>query len=134
MNESYPQLISLAVHEVRGPASVVSGYLRMLQGDRRQKLAPSHRKMIDEAAKSCARLAAIVEELSEVGKLDDGRVSLARQPLDLFQLVDEVAALVQETTEREVILKVRGLANGAALSGDAKRLRHAFDGVFRAIM
>jgi K+-sensing histidine kinase KdpD len=133
-HESYPQLISLAVHEVRGPASVVSGYLRMLQRDDQETLAPRHRKMIDEAAKSCARLAAIVEELSELGKLDDGRVGLARQPLDLFQLVDEVAALVHEARDREVTLEVRGLAKGAAVSGDAKRLRHAFDGVFRAIV
>ena len=31
--ESYPKLISLAVHELRTPASVVGGYLRMLQRD-----------------------------------------------------------------------------------------------------
>ena len=30
---TYPQLLSLAVHEFRTPASVVSGYLRMLQRD-----------------------------------------------------------------------------------------------------
>ncbi len=28
----YTRLISLAVHEMRTPASVVAGYLRMLQG------------------------------------------------------------------------------------------------------
>jgi signal transduction histidine kinase len=133
-NESYPHLISLAVHEVRGPASVVSGYLRMLQRDDHEPLTPRQRKMIDEAANSCARLAAIVEELSEVGKLDDGRVRLARQPLDVFELVDEVAALVHDGREREVTLEVRGLANGATISGDAKRLRHAFEGVFRAVV
>ena len=33
--DSYPQLLSLAVHEFRTPASVVGGYLRMLQRDTR---------------------------------------------------------------------------------------------------
>ena len=33
MAEDYPTLISLAVHELRTPASVVGGYLRMLQRD-----------------------------------------------------------------------------------------------------
>jgi K+-sensing histidine kinase KdpD len=132
--ESYPRLISLAVHEFRGAAGVVSGYLRMLQRDTDEALSPRHRKLIDEAAKSCAKFSAIVEELSEVGKLDDGRDPLVRQPIDAFSLVDEVAELVHEAREREVFLTVSGPASGAPMSGDAKRLRRAFDGIFRAIV
>jgi len=40
--ESYPKLISLAVHELRSPASVVSGYLRMLQRDTETPLSDRH--------------------------------------------------------------------------------------------
>jgi signal transduction histidine kinase len=132
--ESYPQLISLAVHEFRGSAGVVSGYLRMLQNDTNEALSPRHRKLIEEAAKSCAKFSAIVEELSEVGKLDDGRSTLVRKPLDAFRLVDEVAELVHEAKEREVFLTVSGPGVGAPMSGDPSRLRQAFDGIFRAIV
>ena len=66
--DSYPQLLSLAVHEFRTPASVVGGYLRMLQRDTESTLSDRQRKMIDEAEKSCARLVAIVAELSDVGE------------------------------------------------------------------
>ena len=38
--------------------------------------------MVDEAEKSCARLVAIVGELSDVAKLDAGLVKLAQQPID----------------------------------------------------
>src|SRR3954470_6261837 len=69
--ESYPKLISLAVHELRSPASVVVGYLRMLQRDD-EPLSDRQRKMVDEAEKSCARLVALIAALSEVGKIDDG--------------------------------------------------------------
>jgi signal transduction histidine kinase len=132
--ESYPQLISLAVHEFRTPASVVGGYLRMLQRDTDTPLSDRQRTMIDAAEKSCARLVAIVAELSEVGKLDAGLVSLARQALDAFTLVDEVAGLVHEAKDREVNLTVRGPSTGATMSGDAARLRQAFDAIFRAIL
>ena len=131
--ESYPQLISLAVHEFRTPASVVGGYLRMLQKDT-DALSDRQRKMIDEAEKSCARLVAIVSELSDVGKLDAGIIKLARQPIDAFTLVAEVAALVHEARDREVRLEVRGANSGATMSGDATRLRNAFDAIFRAIL
>ena len=61
--ESYPRLISLAVHELRSPAGVVSGYLRMLQRDTETPLSERHRKMVTEAEKSCARLVALITEL-----------------------------------------------------------------------
>src|SRR6266536_6063873 len=63
--EQYPPLLSLAVHEFRTPASVVGGYLRMLQRDG-DGLSDRHRKMIDEAEKSCTRLVGLIAELSDI--------------------------------------------------------------------
>src|SRR5947207_2725150 len=70
--ESYPKLISLAVHELRTPASVVGGYLRMLQREGEAALSPRQLKMVDEAAKSCARIVALIAELGDIGKMDAG--------------------------------------------------------------
>src|SRR5262249_33965089 len=80
--DSYPRLLSLAVHEFRTPASVVGGYLRMLQRDTDAQLSERQRKMIDEAERSCARLVAIVAEMSDIAKLDAGVITLTRQPLE----------------------------------------------------
>jgi len=132
--DSYPQLLSLAVHEFRTPASVVGGYLRMLQRDADTTLSERQRKMVDEAEKSCGRLVALIAEMSEISKLDAGLIALARQPLDLFALVGEVAGLVQEAKDRDVHLEVRGKPDGVTVSGDATRLRNAFDAIFRAIL
>jgi len=132
--ETYPNLLSLAVHELRTPASVVAGYLGMIQRDTTTPLNERHAKMIDEAAKSCARIAEIVEEISVVGKLDTGEITFSRQPVDVFALISEVAELVHEGRDREVHLQVRGEDHGASLSGDGPRLRAAFTAVFRAIL
>jgi signal transduction histidine kinase len=131
--ETYPPLLSLAVHEFRTPVSVVGGYLRMLQGDAGGPLTERQRHMIDEAEKSCRRLVGFIAELSDIGKLDDGQVSLARQPLDLFALVSEVAVHVQESRDRGVKLEVRGDGE-APMTGDATRLKNAVDAIFRAVL
>ncbi len=132
--ESYPDLISLAVHEFRTPVSVVGGYLRMLQRDT-DPLSDRQRKMIDEAAKSCARLVEMVSELSEVGKLDSGRTAVAAgQAFDLFALVRELAESVHEAGGREVRLTAQGQAAGAPMTGDATRLRSAIHAIMRAIL
>src|ERR1700738_5239969 len=89
-NQSFARLLSLAVHELRTPASVVGGYLRMLQRGNESPLTERQRKMVEEAEKSCVRLVALVAELSEVSKLDSGLVEFVKQPLDLFTLIEEV--------------------------------------------
>ena len=131
---SYPQLLSLAVHELRTPASVVGGYLRMLQRDTDSCLNERQRKMIEEAERSCARLVQLVAELSDLSKLDAGLVTMAQEPLDVFDLVGEVANDVHEDGDRDVRLEVRGNASGAPITGDTARLRTAFHSIFRAIL
>jgi signal transduction histidine kinase len=132
--EQYPQLISLAVHEFRTPASVVGGYLRMLQRDPENPLTDRQRKMVEEAEKSCARLVALIAELSDISKLDAGLISLQKKPIDLFALLEEVAAHVHEAEDRDVRLQLRGEATGAFMNGDPARLQPAFDALFRAIL
>jgi signal transduction histidine kinase len=128
------ELLSLAVHEFRTPASVVGGYLRMLQRDEATPLNERHRKMVEEAEKSCARLVALVAEMSEVSKLDAGMITLGKEPLDVFLAVQEVAELMHEAEERDVRFEVRGQAAGAAMIGDSARLRGAFTAIFKAIL
>ena len=134
LQQSYARLLSLAVHEFRTPASVVAGYLRMLQHDGDQPLSDRQRKMIDEAEKSCARLVNLITELSEVSKLDGGTAPFKDQPMDLFEFVREVAAGVHEAREREVKLAVCGETSGARLTADPMRMRAAFEAFFRAIL
>ena len=134
LQASYSRLLSLAVHELRTPASVVGGYLRMLQRDGDAPLSDRQRKMIDEAEKSCARLVALIGELSEISKLDGGTAPFKDEPVDLFQLVREVAGGVHEAGERDVHLSVRGEESGARVTADPMRLQAAFTAFFRAIL
>jgi signal transduction histidine kinase len=132
--ESYPQLLSLAVHELRTPCSVVAGYLRLILREGGDPLTDQQRKMLTEAEKSCSRFIALIAEMSEISKLDGGFITLARQPIDFFALVQEVAEHVHEAKDREVRLEVRGAEAGAPATGDGDRLRAAFSAIFRAIL
>jgi signal transduction histidine kinase len=131
---TYSQLLSLAVHEFRTPISVVSGYLRMLQRDSTTPLAERHRKMIEEAEKSCARLVALVSELNEVSKLEDPLVALHRESFDLVAMIREVAGETTESSDRGVTLRMKGASSGGSLTGDAVRLHAALSALFRAVL
>jgi signal transduction histidine kinase len=130
----YARLLSLAVHEFRTPASVVAGYLRMLHRDTSSPLAERQRKIVEEAEKSCARIVELINELSELSKLDGGTAALTEMPVDLFELVEEVAAGVHEAEDRDVHLEVRGEPQGAPVIGDRGRLTGSFSTFFRAVL
>jgi signal transduction histidine kinase len=132
--KTYAQLFSLAVHEFRTPISVVGGYLRMLQRDTETPLGDRHRKMVEDAEKSCARIVALIGELDEVAKLDDLQSPLPQEPLDLFAELREVAGETHESDDRGVRLTLHGAVSGARLQGDLVRIRRALGALLRAVL
>src|SRR5688572_17939890 len=103
----FPRAFSLAVHELRTPITVAAGYLRMLLREQAGPLTEQQRKMLQEADKSCARIGSLVAEMSELGKLEDGQIKVARVPFDLGALIGEVASSMHEGEDRGVRLETR---------------------------
>jgi len=130
--QDYPELLSFAVHELRTPLGVYAGYLGMVLRD--ASLGGRQRKLLEEAAKSTKRSIEILEEISEFAKLDDARIALRSERLDLFTLIAQVADLVHEGRDRNVRLEVHGTPEGALMLGDSPRLLKAFHAIFRAIL
>ncbi len=128
------KLLSLAVHEFRTPTSVVSGYLRMLLRHFGDSLTEQQRKLVQEAEKSCANLAALLAELSDLAQIEDGRLALKREPVPLFSLLKEVADGVHEAADRGVVLSVRHGGREAVVMGDRDRLRSALTALLVAAL
>lgn len=128
----WPKLLSLAVHEFRTPVTVVSGYLRMLLRERAGPVSDSQRRLLEEAEKSCARLSALIGEMSELGQLLDGRQSLSHAPADLRAMLTEIHAATPAADDQAGVV----LENSAAaleVSGDAARLRQTLESVLFAL-
>src|SRR4026208_2257953 len=87
----FPRALSLAVHELRTPITVATGYLRMLLREQAGPITDQQKKMLQEADKSCARIGSIVAEMSELGKLEEGQITVPRVAFDLSALIEEGA-------------------------------------------
>ncbi len=119
-----PRAISLAVHELRTPVTVVSGYLRMLLREQAGPLTEKQKKMLEEADRSCSRLGALVSEMSDFGKLVGGDVRFARHEFDLAALAAEVASGLHDGEDRGVHLEARA-TTPVMVTGDRTRLAAA---------
>ena len=126
----FPRVMSLAVHELRTPVTVVSGYLRMLLRDQAGPLNDKQRKMLEEADRSCTRIGALVAEMSELGKLESEMLTLSGPEFDLSSLITEVASGMHEGDDRGITLETRGTDHPVTVAGDRPRLA----AVLRALM
>lgn len=130
----FPRAMSLAVHELRTPVTVVAGYLRMVLREQAGPLTEKQRKMLEEADRSCARIGALVSEMSELGKLESQQVSLASTEVNVAALAVEVASNMHEGEDRNVRLDVRGADQPLIVAGDRTRLGAALTALMHAAL
>lgn len=128
------ELLALAVHEFRTPVTVVGGYLRMLAREQLGPLTDRQRSLIEEAEKSCARLGALVAEMSDLSNLEAGSAHVALDEVDLVALVDEAAAQVTEGRDRHVTITRVSDAPSLVVAGDRTRLLAAVSAVLVAVL
>jgi signal transduction histidine kinase len=119
--------MSLAVHELRTPVTVVAGYLRMLLREQAGPLSDKQKKMLEEADRSCSRLGALVAEMSDFGKLEGGDVTFARQDFDLAGLAVELASGLHGGEDRGVRLEAHAeiAVKEIRVTGDRARIAAA---------
>ena len=129
--EVLPKLLSLTAHEFRSPLSVVSGYIRLLLTDRAGALTDQQRRILEAAETSCARMSALLGEVSELARLEAGTAPFNRSTVDVLRLLRELASELPPLPDREVTIDVGGAP--ANVHGDAVRLKTAFGSILRAL-
>lgn len=128
---SLPRVLSLAVHELRTPVTVVAGYIRMLLREQAGPLSEKQRHMLEEADRSCGRIGALVSEMSEFGKLESRELVLARMAFDLAALVGETAQGMGDDS-RGVAVEARSAGDPVMVTGDRVRIAAAIRALIHA--
>ena len=107
-NELMTNFVALAAHELRTPVTTVHGFVQTLNhlGDR---LAESQKDELRLALEQqTARMAALVEQLLDLSRLDAEAVEVKPQELDLRQRLEEVVAVAAGSRLADVRVEVVG--------------------------
>ena len=124
------RLMALLAHEMRSPGAVVAGYLRMLKSSA-SGIPPREQKMIEEANRSCARLMHIVQELSDLGELENQE--LKRAPVSIFTLCNEVVESASEEGA-DVVFVCDDADRNTIIDGHEVRLKQAMSSLIASIV
>ena len=120
---SRDEFLSIAAHELKTPITSLRGFaqleLRRLQAEQGQ-LIDRLRETLGIVIKQSDRLSRLVSELLDVARLEMGRLTLQKEPLDLVPVVRELVSTAQATTTGHTF--VLRLPRHAAVTGDSLRL------------
>jgi two-component system sensor histidine kinase BaeS len=128
-----PELLTLSAHELRGPVTVATGYVRFLFEGRGGALTEPQRLLLKEVEKSCGRLAALIKEMSYLSELESGIAPFNRSRTDLRALLAEAIAALTPMPDRQIDVELTTGDGTAFVVADAVRLTEALTAVFHAI-
>ncbi len=117
-------LVAEIVHEMRTPLGVIAAYADLIA---REATSPQDRqefaRLIQQEALRLSRMAG---EFLDLARLESGRVFLAREPVNLTEIVESVlAALRPQAEERGIHLEAAIHPDLPTVTGDAGRIRQA---------
>jgi len=81
------QFLNLASHELRGPLTVIRGYVSMLEGGLMGNLNERGRKAIPVISAKVLEMNALIEQMIEAARLEDGALMLSPEEADLREIV-----------------------------------------------
>jgi len=110
-NELMTNFVALAAHELRTPVTTIHGFVQTLNhlGDRLAE--PQKEELRTALEQQTLRMAALVEQLLDLSRLDADAVAVRPRTLDLYERLHEVVTIAAAARANEVELEISDDAN-----------------------
>lgn len=89
--------LNIASHELRGPMTVIKGYLTMLESGALGDLAPKVRSVLPLLISKSDEVNWMIEQMIEASRLEEGRLALKKTRNDVVELTDSAIEGVRMT-------------------------------------
>lgn len=124
------ELLALASHQLRTPATGVKQYVGMLREGFAGKVSSMQQRLLDKAYESNERQLATINQMLFVARADAGELKMERARINLNNLVrDIVDEQVETIQQREQRMVVKLPKQPVYVRGDRQYLRMAFENI-----
>lgn len=114
---------SMLVHDLRGPLTVLRGYLELLTTEIAGPLSERQRRYLTKMGDSSHKMLGLIAEILDVSKLEAGKLALNLRPADVSALVADVRERLEPVArQRGIEFEVRGVEHPQPVVADSERL------------
>lgn len=116
-------LADTIVHDLRNPVAGIQGFLSLLRADS-DRLSEPQRLALEEADRACMMLNGMVENVLDISRMEDGKLELVRETVDVKRVVDQIARLLGPfAATRKKAIRVRHGGGAAEAKTDEQMVR-----------
>ena len=106
------EFISTASHEMRTPVASIEGYLGLALNPATAQIDDKARDFIMKAHEAAQHLGRLFQDLLDVSKSEDGRMSSVPRVVDIVPFAETIAqGLIQKATDKGLVLTFKPTAN-----------------------
>jgi signal transduction histidine kinase len=117
------QFLNLASHELRGPLTVLRGYLSMLDSGQLGKLNEIGEHAVPVMVAKASEMHGLVEQMLEAARLEEGRLALNLDRHDLRDVVASAVDAVRPLVGRRHSLTVQLGKSAVPVTADIERIQ-----------
>ncbi|MCX8060968.1 MAG: GAF domain-containing protein [Anaerolineales bacterium] len=124
------EFVATVSHELRTPMTSIKGYVEILLMGAAGALSEQQTRFLEIIRSNTERLAALVNDLLDISRIEAGKAGLSLQPLNLVDLAKQSLATIQDRAVREnKPMQFELYTNGRIplVQGDAERVTQILD-------
>lgn len=122
LEKAKSDFLNIASHELRGPMTIIKGYLTMFAAGSLGELSPKAQSVLPLLISKCDEIDWMLEQMLEASRLEEGRLELKKQRADLVEITHRAIDGVR-TLLRSHDLKVDKPAEPVEADLDADRFQ-----------
>ncbi len=125
MNALRSNFVSTVSHELRTPLTAIRAYVDTVLGASESEMTHNQvQRFMGIISEETERLTRLIESLLDLNRFDSGTMRMARQSVDLAEVLEETARLLQPVAQAgRISLKVDVQAADTRADGDRDQLR-----------
>lgn len=127
LNKLKSEFVFVASHQLRTPLSAISWETELLLFKLGDGLNPRQKETIESVSQLARRMTRLVSDLLDVARIDQGRLVLKKERIDLAQLVRETIREILPLAQARNVVMTFDSSDPVWVAGDAEKLRLVVD-------
>lgn len=125
-NGAKSQFLAIMTHELRTPLNAIIGFTDLMQSATFGRVEPArYRDYVTDIHGAANQLLAIINDVLDMAKVEQGKMSLRDEPVDLKALIAAALRVMSERAQRARLALAAALPEApVTLRADARALRH----------
>ena len=119
--------ISLVSHELRTPLTSIIGFVSFILDGKAGAINDRQRNSLARVQRQSKRLAALINDLLDISRIESGRIQMEQEPVSLLEIVTQrIEEIRPQADEKSIQLDLTAPESVPEIRGDEARLGQVF--------